>query len=164
MMARKNEQYSAGDTALKSLLAYRLNTLMRLYSPQLARYLSSSQQISPAEWFILAHLGEYSPRTLRWLAKATLLDKGQLSRAAAVLVEKRYIEKAPDPNDARSALFSITPQGEAVRTSVMAARRVLNVRLAELMTPEERVALDRALEKMTEFFMADDPASDGRSD
>ncbi|RMF97626.1 MAG: MarR family transcriptional regulator [Gammaproteobacteria bacterium] len=163
-MARRDEEFSAGDTALKSLLAYRLNTLMRLYSRQLARYLSSSHKISPAEWFILAHLGEYSPRTLRWLAQATLLDKGQLSRAAAVLVEKRYIDKAPDPNDARSALFSITPLGETVRASVMQARRDLNVRLAELMTPEERVALDRALEKMTAFFMADDPAGHGGND
>lgn len=163
-MSLRDDEFSAGDTALKNLLAYRLNTLMRLYSRQLARYLSASEQISPAEWFILAHLGEHSPRTLRWLANATLLDKGQLSRAAAVLVEKGYIKKAPDPNDARSALFSISPKGDKVRGSVMVARRELNAHLGELMSPEEQQAVDRALAKMTAFFMADDPAGQGPAD
>ena len=139
----------------QNLLTFRLIVLYKLISRQASRFLGKEFNLSMAEWWILAQLGEHSPRTLRQLAEITFADKAQLSRAGTSLLEKGYVSREPDPKDARSVLFSITPEGLAVKDAVKPTRREFNRQLIERLSDEEYQALDSALQSLTDYLLVE---------
>jgi DNA-binding MarR family transcriptional regulator len=108
-----------------------------------------------AEWRVLVELGERSPRTLWQLVESIHADKAQLSRASASLLKKGFVRREPDPQDARSVLFSITPEGLAQKNAVMPTRRAFNQMLMEQLSEEEHLALSSALDTLTDFLNTD---------
>lgn len=140
------------------LLTFRLMVLCKLISRQTTRFLGKHFDLSMAEWWVLSHLAEHSPRTLRRLAEATHADKAQLSRASASLLKKGLIEREPDPKDARSVLFSITPAGSVLRDTVYPTRRAFNQTLLDQLSEDERRALNSAINTLTHHLRTD-PAS-----
>lgn len=142
----------------RNLLTFRLIVLYKLISRQASRHLGKQFDLSMAEWWILAQLGEHSPRTLRQLAEVTYADKAQLSRAGTSLLKKGYVRREPDSRDARSVLFSLTPEGLAIKDAVRPIRRALNQTLLEQLSEEERDVLDSAIETLTEFLLANGDA------
>ena len=149
----------ASEVEGRNLLTFRLIVLYKLISRQASRYLSKHFGLSMAEWWVLAQLGEHSPRTLRQLAEITYADKAQLSRAGASLLEKGYVRREPDPRDARSVLFSITPEGLAVKDVVKPSRRAFNQNLLERLSDEERQALDSAIGTLTDYLLEETDAA-----
>lgn len=143
------------DIEGQKLLTFRLIVLYKLISRQTSRYLGKHFGLSMAEWWVLAQLGEHSPRTLRQLAEITHADKAQLSRASASLLKKGFVRREPDPKDARSVLFSITPEGLELRDAVKPARRTFNQTLLDQLSEEEGRALGSAIDTLTSFLHAD---------
>lgn len=137
------------------LLTFRLIVLYKLISRQASRFLGTKFGLSMAEWWILSQLGEHSPRTLRRLAEITFADKAQLSRAGASLLEKGYVQREPDPRDARSVLFAITPEGLEVKDAIQPARREFNRALLEQLSREEAQVLDSAIGSLTSFLLSE---------
>ena len=142
----------------RNLLTFRLIVLYKLISRQASRYLGKHFGLSMAEWWVLAQLGEHSPRTLRQLAEITYADKAQLSRAGASLLGKGYVRRDSDPKDARSVLFSITPEGLTVKDAVRPTRRAFNQELFNQLSDDEREALDSSITALTDFLLADPDA------
>ena len=140
---------SVSDVESRRLLTFRFVVLYKLISRQASRYLGKHFGLSMAEWSVLGQLGEHSPRTLRQLAEITYTDKAQLSRASASLVTRGLVSREPDPKDARSVLFSITPEGMALTDKVRPARREFNQTLLDQLSGEERRALNSAIDKLT---------------
>lgn len=142
------------DIEGRRLLTFRLIVLYKLISRQASRYLGKHFDLSMAEWWVLSQLGEHSPRTLRQLAEITHADKAQLSRASASLFKRGLVQREPDPKDARSVLFSITPEGLALRDAVRPTRREFNQSLLDQLSEEEGRALDSAIDKLTNYLHA----------
>ena len=149
----------ASEVEGRNLLTFRLIVLYKLISRQASRYLGKHFGLSMAEWWVLAQLAEHSPRTLRQLAEITYADKAQLSRAGASLLEKGYVRREPDPRDARSVLFSITPEGLAVKDVVQPSRRAFNQALLDQLSGEERRALESAIGTLTDFLLEETDAA-----
>ena len=143
---------SSLDLEGRKLLTFRLIVLYKLISRQASRYLNKHFDLSMAEWWVLAQLGEHSPRTLRQLAEITHADKAQLSRASAALLKRGLVEREPDPKDARSVLFSITPEGLEVRDKVRPTRREFNQTLMDQLSEEECRALNSAIDTLTNYL------------
>ena len=142
----------ASDVEGRRLLTFRFIVLHRLISRQASRYLDKHFGLSMAEWWVLGQLGEHSPRTLRQLAEVTYTDKAQLSRASASLVSRGLVSRELDPKDARSVLFSITPEGVALKDLVRPGRREFNQTLLDQLSDEERRALNSAIDKLTRYL------------
>ncbi len=69
--------------------------------------------LSPIQLQILIFLyfRESSMRTITYLAKEFNMTKPTISDAVRVLVEKKYLNKIPDPNDSRSSVLTLTAKG-----------------------------------------------------
>jgi len=145
----------ASDVEGQEWLAFRLTALYKLISRQSVRCLGKRFGLSMAEWRVLVELGERSPRTLWQLVESIHADKAQLSRASASLLKKGFVRREPDPQDARSVLFSITPEGLAQKNAVMPTRRAFNQMLMEQLSEEEHLALSSALDTLTDFLNTD---------
>ena len=89
----------------------------------------------------LAEIRRSGPMRLGDLAARERVAPPTLSRVVAGLVEQGYVERSPDPDDARAGLVRITAAGEELLSGLHSRRAAeLSARLARL-SPEDRTAL-----------------------
>ncbi|QAS51482.1 MarR family winged helix-turn-helix transcriptional regulator [Halobacillus litoralis] len=62
-------------------------------------------------YILLRQLSSYGPAGVKALAADLHLDISTISRQAAALVEKNYVEKVPNPEDRRAYFYQITELG-----------------------------------------------------
>src|SRR6201981_1802613 len=67
--------------------------------------------LSSVEFGLVASLGRRPPMSVVRLAGGVGMDKGQISRALAVLVSRKLVGKAVNPRDNRETLVSLTRSG-----------------------------------------------------
>ncbi|WP_298442653.1 IS66 family insertion sequence element accessory protein TnpB, partial [Ferrimicrobium sp.] len=77
------------------------------------RFLSGWQGIGTRAT-ILAALADHPGSRLTSLAESLKLDLPNASRQTSLLEAAKLVEKATDPNDRRSTLLSLSPQGQKV--------------------------------------------------
>src|ERR1700753_468600 len=96
---------------MRSLQTGRISLLAKLLDRQTATQLQKEAGLSVAEWRVLAQLNAKSPATVRMIADLHWVDRAEVSRPAASLVEKGLVQRRDNPDDKRSTLFSFTPDG-----------------------------------------------------
>ncbi|GAA4967729.1 MarR family transcriptional regulator [Kineococcus glutinatus] len=126
-------------------LAAELRTaLMR--STRRLRAMKSDDDLSDAQFSVLALLDRCGPRTPGELAEAEHVQPPSMTRTVASLVERGLAERGDHPGDRRQVLVRLTPAG---RTTVEETRRRRDAWLARQLaglTPAEREVLARATE------------------
>ncbi len=104
----------ADVSSLDVALAYRVHRLARLLRVHLTRVLADAAPgVSPEQWFLLFRLSERDGRSQSDLTDPVLDDRPNVSRQVAGLVEAGLIARAPDPDDGRRSLLSLTAAGRA---------------------------------------------------
>jgi DNA-binding MarR family transcriptional regulator len=95
----------------------RIRAFNRFYTGRLGllqrSYLASGLPLTEVR--VLYELAEGELRTARALAQAFGIDEGYLSRILKRFAAKGWIERTPDPEDARQAILSLTPAGRAAQ-------------------------------------------------
>lgn len=108
--------------------------------------------LSMPEWRLLSTVAEHSPLRFARIAQLTAMDKAQVSRALRTAQEKGLVESsllasanrppAPDGKPTAGKLqVALTAAGRAIYDKVMPLVQREQMRLIELMTPEERRVL-----------------------
>ena len=101
--------------------------------------------ISVTQCYALEALIRRGPSGLNELAAELYLDKSTASRVVATLERKRYVSRAPHPEDGRAIVLTVTPAGrrlcERIRTDLIAEAR----QLLEDFEPEVRDAAARLI-------------------
>jgi DNA-binding MarR family transcriptional regulator len=98
------------------------------------------------------------PCRMRDLADGLRVDPSTATRTVDRLVQQGYVERVPDPADARGVLVAATPAGEAVRAQVRdQARRALGEILDEFTADEA----DQLAELMSRLVAAVDRYIEG---
>lgn len=143
------------DFGLEHYLTYRISRVSRLLDSQTARFLAENFGVSITGRRSLAHLANRGPSTLRDIAANLQIDKGAVSRALTSLSSKGYAIRSDDPNDGRSAIFSITPTGRALETDIVQKGLARQVELLNQLQPDERRSLYTALGKLRDFLDVD---------
>ena len=105
--------------------------------------------LSSVEFGLVASLGRRPPMSVIRLAEAVGMDKGQISRALAVLVSRKLVAKAVNPRDNREALVSLTRTGRAAHDAIVAGARERNQRLLEQLDSDEVEMLLEHIERLT---------------
>lgn len=67
--------------------------------------------ISVTQCYALEALVERGPSRSQALADALMLDKSTTTRVADALIRKGYVERLPDPDDARAVSLRVTSEG-----------------------------------------------------
>jgi len=139
---------------IRDLFSYRLARLARANDRDAQSSLFGRYGMVLSEWRTLSVIRVTKPCTLRRLATEDFLDEGQMSRTVKVLVDRGWVAREPAPNDGRSFLLTLTPQGEAVYQSILPEVIEANEAMLDCLGPDERLHLMNALQKILDTLRA----------
>ena len=150
----KRERVSARDDAaplkLEDFLPYRLNVVASLTSQALSRIYADRYGIGVPEWRVLVTLGQYGVMTGKQIGAHSHMHKTKVSRAVALLEERRLLARRVNRADLREAFLSLTAAGRAIYEDLAPTALAFAKRLSEVVEPADRAAFDRALKRLTE--------------
>lgn len=131
-------------------LAHRLRPVVT----RLARRMRQvGAELSPTQGAALATIDCHGPLTPSELAARERIQRPTATRVLARLEDAGLVERTPDPDDRRSSLVSITPEGRALLAAVRDRKDLYLAQQLDRLSPEDVAALDRAagiLERMLE--------------
>ena len=146
MVDKVNQYLTMPDVEIARLidrLMRRINAGLNADAPQFDRH-----RLGPGGGIALLSLAEIEPARSQDLVHRMARDKSQMARTLQSLEKKGLIVRAPDPDDARAALLSLTEEGRrTVRELENAVAHVLEGVLAPF-SPEERAAFKALLDRL----------------
>lgn len=138
------------ELKLEDFLPYRLNVVAALSSQALSETYAPRYGISVPEWRVLVTLGQYGEMTGKAVGAHSHMHKTKVSRAVALLQERKLVARKTNRQDLREALLSLTPTGRRIYQDLVPAALNFSRALLESLDPAERAVFDRALQKLTE--------------
>ncbi len=135
---------------LDHFLPYRLSILSNRASDAIARHYSDRFSLTVPEWRTMAVLGQTPGLSARDVAARTAMDKVQVSRAVASLVEARRVKREEDETDGRITRLSLTTKGQTIYDEVVPLALHLEEVFLSALSPQEREMLDRLMTKLTD--------------
>ena len=129
----------------RDYLPYRITLLAKLLDRCTTRLLSESSGLSVAEWRVLPQLARASPQSVRRLAEQAWVDRAEVSRAAASLERRGYLERRENARDRRSPLLYCTPKGAQLFHRIAPSRQQFHKSLTDLLTPAQIAELEAAM-------------------
>jgi len=139
--------------ALHRTLTYRLHQLHKLTDKESQRRYFSELGFSLSDARCLATVGSFEPLSVSDLARASNLDKGQASRAAQALVERRLIEKTADPEDGRGVVLRLTEEGRRSWKAVMDLIFTRNEEIFGCLSAPQQEQLSAILDSLIEHAL-----------
>ncbi len=100
------------------------------------------------EWRVLFHLGRYGAMTAKEICDRASLHKTKVSRAVGALERKRFLRRQTQEQDRRHETLALTRQGQTVYADLYEAAKAYDAALSAHFSPEERVVLNRCLQKL----------------
>jgi DNA-binding MarR family transcriptional regulator len=119
------------------------------------RHTEATAGMTPTQISVLMTVVRQESLRLAELAATEGLNPTMLSRVLAVLVERGFVRRLPDPDDRRAALVVATAAGRRVRERMLRERsQKLEPLLAELPDDERRALADAlpALERLADLL------------
>jgi DNA-binding MarR family transcriptional regulator len=133
---------------LDEFLPYRLSIVSNAASDAVATAYRTLFGLRIPEWRLIAVLAEGGAISQQALCGRTRMDKVTVSRAAIALSERGLIQRAANPQDQRSRLLTLSPQGWALYEQVAPKALELERRIFETLSREERAQLRAMLERI----------------
>lgn len=140
-----------------------LGSLVRLAAQRLAeehqRWLEKSgfDAIQPAHSAVIQPLwDEPEGARLTTLARQSRITKQSMSALVDHLEKHRYVERAPDPDDARASLVRLTPRGRAFARAIRAFARDIEADWAKRVGVRRIEDLVTTLELLRESWLAEE--------
>jgi DNA-binding MarR family transcriptional regulator len=135
---------------LEEFLPYRLNVVASLVSQALSRVYAERYGIGVPEWRVLVTLGQYGTMSGKAVGAHSHMHKTKVSRAVALLEQRKLLARRVNRDDMREQLLSLTPAGRAIYQDLAPVAAAFAQRLAEAVDEADRAAFERALMRLTE--------------
>jgi DNA-binding MarR family transcriptional regulator len=140
------------DVALKleEFLPYRLSVLANLTAQALAHVDTGAADIGGPGWRILVTLGQFGVMTGKAVGQHSQMHKTKVSRAVALLEERKLVARRSNRSDLRESLLSLTPSGRALYAELVPDAVAFAADLERAIDPADRPAFERTLTRLTE--------------
>ena len=133
---------------LDEFLPYRLSVASNAVSSRIAQSYRKRFGLKIAEWRVMAILGEHDAMTPQGLVSATRMDKISISRAATALTERGLVEANDNPDDGRSHILSLTPDGQSLYAEILPLALETEGHLLASFSEKERKLLEILLRRI----------------
>jgi DNA-binding MarR family transcriptional regulator len=143
----------SGDNAplrLEAFLPYRLNVVASLVSQALARIYAERYSIGVPEWRVLVTLGQYGMMTGKAIGAHSHMHKTKVSRAVALLENRKLLARRVNRADLREAFLALTPTGRAMYEDLAPIALDFARRLTDALDPADRAVFERTMDRLTE--------------
>lgn len=110
--------------------------------------------LTPAQFDIIATLGNTPGMPLNELGAKTLITKGTLTGVVDRLSDKHLVRRIASPSDGRSQIVQLTPEGEALFERVFPAHIKHMERAFAAYSPDQLAATEVMLKHLREGFQA----------
>lgn len=174
----KNQKNTHDNKALKRpsldpvlqldlFVPYRLSIVSNTVSRAFAHFYAERFDLTIPEWRVMAVLGLVGPEEdlcANALAGRTGMDKVQVSRAVARMLQSGLMDRATDPKDRRRSVLRLTDKGQDVYAEIAPAALAFEDELLESLSTDEQVTLDRLLTKLIRAARQLDIAKEPRDD
>jgi MarR family 2-MHQ and catechol resistance regulon transcriptional repressor len=108
--------------------------------------------LTPAQFDIVATLGNTAGMSTKELGEKTLITKGTLTGVVDRLVDKKLVRRVASPSDGRSQLVQLTPQGEKLFGRIFPAHLAHMERAFALLSKNELTKMTESLRRLRETF------------
>ncbi len=143
---------SAGNDSaplkLEEFLPYRLNVVASLVSQALSRIYAERYGIGVPEWRVLVTLGQYSMMTGKAIGAHSHMHKTKVSRAVALLEERKLLARRANRADLRESFLTLTPAGRTMYEDLAPIALQFTERLSDAIDPADRAAFERAVDRV----------------
>src|SRR6478736_1086255 len=119
---------------------------LRLVIARTARRLrqEAGEELSPSQVAALATIDRHGPLTPSELATRERIQRPTATRVIARLEDAGLVDRTGDPDDRRSCLVGLTPEGRQLLARVRTRKDVYLSRRLRNLDADERATLDRA--------------------
>ena len=135
---------------LESFLPYRLSLLSNAVSGAIAAVYGDKFAISMPEWRIMMILAEYPDVSADEVCRRTKIEKSVVSRAAARLLKRHFINREIDEDDRRRSILRLSETGLSVYDEVMPIAKDYEAKLLSGLTAEEMKTFNAMIDKLLE--------------
>lgn len=149
---------TAKTLRLDSFLPYRLSYTSNLVSDVIARSYEALFGLKIPEWRLIAVIAEGNGITQQEIGQRTRMDKVTVSRAAIALGERGLIARAPNPDDGRSHLLTLSAAGRELYDQVVPKALELEADIFGTLDAEELATFSALLGQITQSAIPDGQA------
>jgi DNA-binding MarR family transcriptional regulator len=140
-----------GDAlVLEHFLPYRLVVLASTVSRALGTVYEERFGVTIAEWRVIANIGHRGALTAGEVAQHSSMDKAKVTRALRSLAQRGLITRTVGASDRRQARIDLTVRGGTLFRDIGALALEWEQELVAALPREDRAALSRILETLTE--------------
>jgi DNA-binding MarR family transcriptional regulator len=134
--------------SLEEFIPYKLSVVANRVSQSIGRLFDARFNLQIPEWRILMALFAYGDLAFFDVVERTSMDKARVSRAQRRLIDLGLISAAPDPEDGRCVILTLTKKGSAVCVAIAPEARRMEAWFLEVLNAGERRELDLILDKL----------------
>jgi len=134
---------------LKEFLPYRLSVLSNQISRSISNNYEQQFSLSPAQWRIIAVLGEESDLSAAQVAERTAMDKVAISRAVKKLLAANRLERHFSESDKRRSVLALSEQGQEIYKQVVPLALTYETKIMRQLSKKELESLDYLLNKLS---------------
>ena len=135
---------------LHDFLPYRLAVLAKIVGISLSKIYRERFGITNQQWRVIFALARQADCSASHIVHHAALDKVQVSRAVAGLIEKKLLERSEDNFDRRNSILNLTIEGWKVYEQIAPEAIAFEARLKDSLDEREAALLDTLLSKLTD--------------
>ena len=135
---------------LNDFLPYRLAVLAKIVGMSLSKIYRERFGITNQQWRVIFALARQADCSASHIVHHAALDKVQVSRAVAGLIEKKLLERSADNIDRRNSILNLTIEGWKVYDQIAPEAIAFEARLKDSLDEREAALLDTLLSKLTD--------------
>ena len=136
--------------SLTSFVTFRMSRAQNKLNAQATQILKSRSGLTLVEWRIIQLLKLFEGAPMTKLAAEVQMDKGQLSRKIAAMLDKGLLTATPDETDNRKQTLRLTDKAMAINAAMMPIMQKRQDMLVSDVTDEELEVFFKVLGKIDE--------------
>jgi len=133
---------------VNDFLPYRLAVLAKTVGIAFSKTYEERFGISNAQWRVLHALGRQQDCSASFVVQHAALDKVQVSRAVAGLIQMRLVERQTDDTDRRNSVLNMTAEGRAIYDQIVPEALAFEAKMIAGLSDDGARQLDALLTKL----------------